>query len=411
MSQDEISVVSHRTARILGDARQACEFLSRVPQSHAQVSALAASLAQSGHVVVAAELERLAAAEGSYRESLRAAGTRGAVDDRGVRLGVRAVCGAVRSDPAAAAQLPGGQGGSRLAEFAGVLGLLTEVSLRRLQTSKARRADDAREIANRQARIDAAEVETRRLGDALRRQRAEQARALASIDAKTAALKAALDLSAGVSSESLKGLAGSMETRSVGVRETAGAREAQLRADLDKVQVEFKVSCDAHGEAEAGLRKKLVRARLEKETAMREYDAALGTVLAKVAAAENLDAERRALEDYAQYFARVDGERARRAEEEAEAEREFLLKVTLAKWAKEHRIKTFLMPWVARARAQILACVFFFCFCCALWAAMPAFFHPGKHALEAALTPHQPTPPHHPTQLPIQSTAPPAPPT
>jgi hypothetical protein len=323
------------------------------------VASLAAALARSGHTVVAEELERLALAEGSYREALRSQGGRsgGAADDSGVRSHVRALVGALRVDPSAAGGLPPAPSGSRLADFCGVLAALTEVTLRRMQTSKARRADDARELANRQARIDAGEVEARRLDEALRRQRAAQRRALEALEEKHGLLKAELATATALSTEALAGVQSLASARAAGVRETQGAAEAALKGELDRVQVEYRVSCDAHAEAEAGLRKRLVRCRLEKETAMREYDAALGAVLAKVDAASDTAAERSAVADFTQYFARVDAERGVRAAEEAAAERDHLLRVTLGAWAREHRIKAFLLPWVARKKLEIEACV------------------------------------------------------
>jgi hypothetical protein len=370
----EVDVECHRVARILGEARQAVEHIARVPQSAAQVSALAAALARSGHTVVAAELERLAQAEGSYREAVRSQGGRsgGAADDGGVRAGVRALVGALRSDPAAAAApaaagggggggggatLPAAPPGARLADFSALLGALTEVTLRRLQTSKARRADDAREVANRQARIDAGEAEAQRLAEALQRQRASQRRALDALEEQHAALAAELASCSAQASEALAGVQGLAGAKAAGVRESAGAAEAALRGELDRLQVEHRVACDGHAEAEANLRKRLVRSRLERETAMREYDAALGGVLAKTAAATDLARQRAAVADFKQYFARVDGEREVLRAEAAAAEREHLLRVTLGAWVREHRVKAFIVPWVTAKKLEMDACV------------------------------------------------------
>ena len=368
----EVDVECHRVARILGEARQAVEHIARVPQSAAQVSALAAALARSGHTVVAAELARLAQAEGSYREAVRSQGGRsgGAADDSGVRAGIRALVGALRSDPAAAAPAGSGGGGggggatlpavppgSRLADFSALLAALTEVTLRRLQTSKARRADDAREVANRQARSDAGEAEAQRLGEALQRQRSAQRVALDALEEQHAALTAELASCTAQASEALAGVQGLAGAKAAGVREGAGAAEAALRGELDRLQVEHRVACDSHAEAEANLRKRLVRSRLERETAMREYDGALGGVLAKTAAAADVARQRAAAADFVQYFARVDGERAVVRAEAAAAEREHLLRVTLGAWVREHRIKAFVVPWVTAKKLEMDACV------------------------------------------------------
>ena len=174
-------------------------------------------------------------------------------------------------------------------------------------------------------------------------------------DAEAARLRAELAAARGASAEALKSVGDALASRVALTQETYGATEAAQREALMKVQADYRAACDAHGEAEAALRKRVVRARLERDTAQKEYEATTGALREKLAAAQQLGEERAALADYEQYYARVDAERAKLEREEASVAREKLVNVALRDWVLAHRCRKFLKPWVAKVRAKVAA--------------------------------------------------------
>ena len=190
MSSDERveDVEFARLSAILLDAVSQVDLLSHVPKGGSeQLSALASSLASRGHPGVAGELEALGRVEARYFEALRTQGSGRSsssvmLGDYGsVREQLRAVGAAVQAEPGARAALEGAAAHPQAGGLVEVLRDLVAVVRHRLYLSRARRADDARETANRQVRIHAGEEEAARLGEALRRQRAAQRKALSDL--------------------------------------------------------------------------------------------------------------------------------------------------------------------------------------------------------------------------------------
>lgn len=270
-----------------------------------------------------------------------------------VSRGMRALSLACRSYGGALAHFPPTPPGSRISEFMMCVGALSDALVRRLQTSKARAAHDAAELANRQRRIDEGETELARTTEALRRQRAAQRKELAALTEKEALLTSELALQVANAAEILGTLQAGNNSQVASVRGDAAGLDGGVKAELDKLQVDVRVARDAHGEVEAGLRKLVVRRRLESETALKEYDAAVGALKVKLEAAKDISAPKAALADYLQYFERVDRERGVVEVERLQAERDQLIGVTLRDMVRMHRIKTFILPFVHKQKKRI----------------------------------------------------------
>jgi hypothetical protein len=282
-----------------------------------------------------------------------AAAPAAAPDDASVGAHMHDLAALLRSDEGAVQLLPGVPANSRLAELAALLGQVVHFAGRRLATSKARLADDAKLAANRGARIGAGEAELVALEEALRRAKAAHKKELAEVEGKSGRLREELAACTGASEEALRGVQAAFTTRVAVTQEAYGATEGTQRELLMKLQADYRAACDAHAEAEAALRKKVVRARLERDTALKEYDAVVAALRGKLAATGALGEERAAVADYEQYYARVDTELAKREREAAEVAREKLIHVTLRDWMFAHRCRTFIKPWVEKMRAQV----------------------------------------------------------
>jgi hypothetical protein len=372
----EVELECSRVVGILSELIMSLDLASRVPMGQVQTGALAAALNENGYSEVSEELERLGGCEAGYRDLLRphggsrassggyntagvAAGGGGAGEEgvagagREVSRGMRALSLACRSDGGALAHFPPTPPGSSISEFMMCVGALSDALVRRLQTSKARAAHDAGELANRQRRIDEGEKELARITEALRKQRAAQRKELAALTEKEALLTKELDIQVTSAAEILGTLQAGMDSQVASVRGQAAEQDGGVKGELDKLQVDLRVARDAHGEVEAGLRKLVVRRRLEGETALREYDAVVGALKAKLEVARDTAAPRAALADYLQYFERVDRERSVVEAERVQAERDQLIGVTLRDMLRLHRIKTFILPFVHKQKKRI----------------------------------------------------------
>ncbi len=366
---------SSRVLGILREATASTDRAARVPQSASQLRSLTASLESAGHAEVAAQLDSLSAEEVAYARLIRDRGGRhgmrggsssssgvggggggGATvaasmpDDAAVGGHFSDLAALLRSDEGAVRLLPPVPAGSRLAELAALLGSVTALAARRLATSKARMADDAKLVANRSARIAAGEAELLVLEETLQRNKAAHKMELAELEGKSGRLRDELGVCKGASEEALKGVQAAFATRVALTQEAYGATDATQRELLMKLQADYRAACDAHAEAEVALRKKVVRARLERETALKEYDTVVTALRHKLAAMGAVAEEQAAVDDYAQYYARVDAEVAKREREAAEIAREHLVNVTLRDWIFAHRCRKFLKPWIAKMR-------------------------------------------------------------
>ncbi len=376
---------SSRVLGILSEAATSTDRAARVPQSASQLRSLTATLEQHGHSEVAAQLDALSAEEVAYARLIRDRGGRRALvssgglsgggggggggggvgvgaaaaaaasDDAAVGAHMRDLAALLRSDEGAVRLLPAVPAGSRLAELGALLGQVTVFAGRRLASSKARIADDAKLVANRSARISVGEAELVALEGTLRTAKAAHKRELAELEERSGRLRDELRVCTGASEEALKGVQAAFATRVALTQEAYGATEATQRELLMKLQADYRAACDAHAEAEVALRKKVVRARLERDTALKEYDGVVGALREKLAAVSAVAEEHAAVEDYAQYYARVDAELAKRAREAAEVAREQLHNVTLRDWIFAHRCRKFISPWIAKMRKDIAA--------------------------------------------------------
>ena len=361
----EIEVECSRVSGILSELIMGLDLAIKIPEDRHHAQPVITSFYEHGRETVGLELESLVTSEAEFREAIRSrssgyipseVGGGGALlaDDSGTRFGMRAVATAFRSDPEALKLLPQPQTPNhRMVDFMMHIHSLSEVLVRRLQTSKARQNDDALELANRQRRIDEGEKEITRVTELLRKQRLRQRAELAEVVEKEAVLHKELAGSTASSQEALQGVLTAGATRAAASREDFAGTITAVTAELEKAQVEYKVLCDAHAEAEAALRKNVVRRRLESETAMREFDVSVGALQAKLTEALNTKTEQAALEDYLQYFLRVDAEKAVIEAERVQAERDFLIGVTLRNAVRDLKIKCFILPFVLRQKKRI----------------------------------------------------------
>jgi len=362
----EIDVECSRVSGILNELIMSLDFASRIPEDRHHAHPVIVALHENGHEAIAGELERLVHNEAEYREAMRARGGKSSghlpigggsvvhVDDTGTRLGMRAVASAFRSDPEALSHLPQPLASCRkMGDFMVHVSLLSDVMMRRLQTSKARQADDALELANRQRRIDEGENEITRITEALRKQRIKHRKELSELEEREKSLHKELAASTASSEDALRSVQTAGSTRESATRENFAGSTATNTAELEKAQVDYKVLCESHGEAEAALRKNLLRRRLECETAMREFDAVVGSLQAKLMEALDTKTETAALEDYLQYFARVDKEKAVIEEERLQEERDHLVGVTLRDAVRDMRIRSFILPFVLRQKKRL----------------------------------------------------------
>ena len=305
---------------VLSDAVTSVSLLARIPQSTSQAAALASSLERAGHVTAAAELESLAAAESLYREAMRACGGRrggvGAPDVGAVSDAARALARALRSSPAAAAMLGSTTPSARVSEFGGALRTLGDDVARRLKISKAAADEAAAAAAQRSKRVAKVEANLERVRTSRVAARVAAADAGIEIDHTITRLTAELTAAARGAQAGLQAVHSAASARLAAGVERATASAATATATQEKLAADLKAAIEANTEAEAVLRKRIARARLELETAEKEYETGVGTMVSTIAAARaQLSEERPALADFVQYFNEVDVEKTLRDKE------------------------------------------------------------------------------------------------
>ncbi len=185
-------------------------------------------------------------------------------------------------------------------------------------------------MANKMGRIDNAEREVALLRQELAKQRAARVRASGELDAQLAKLSDELATSQKLAGAELQGMQGAGAAKAASIADTHAKTEAALQAQLEKLQADLKAAADAHVDAEANLRKRRTRAKLEIEGLVREYDAAQAAAQAEVDAVRaSIAYERRPLEDLRRYYGKVDDELARVEDERLKAERKYFVDVTV----------------------------------------------------------------------------------
>jgi DNA repair exonuclease SbcCD ATPase subunit len=153
------------------------------------------------------------------------------------------------------------------------LGPLIELSSRKLVTSRSAARDEQVEMQNKQTRIDNAEREVALLQDELKRQRASRSKQITELEDSLTSVRNELVSVAKNAEQELKNLQGHGTQRTTDLDSGHATKEAALKAQLDKLNADYKTACDAHIDAEANIRKRKVRARAEVEAAIGEYGA------------------------------------------------------------------------------------------------------------------------------------------
>jgi hypothetical protein len=326
-----------KVTAVIEEGAARLRMLARVPHASRDLAALSESIAAAGLHDVAEDIGRLAVLEHELKEGSRLAkhgasfahGTDNdakAADDTAVRATARRLAHAMRADPFAANLLPAHES-HKLADAAGTLTHLRDICARHLVTSRVAAADEATEVSNKASRIAGAEREAALLGEELRRQRTARAKAAGEIEESLAAVRAELAAKARAAEGELSGLSSAGTTRAGTMEGAHDKSGAALKAARDKLTAELKVAGEAHVDAEAGQRKKKVRARAEVEAAVAEHDVACAAALAAVEAMRaTVRTEAPPLAALAEYYGKIDSELARvAAEEVADAEAVFMV--------------------------------------------------------------------------------------
>jgi hypothetical protein len=197
-------------------------------------------------------------------------------------------------------------------------------------TSRACAQDDAIELANKLERTGVSEKELGSLSTVLAKERAERQREVAESEALLHKLQSELTLAHKGTEEALKAVQGSAAQRLHGLQEAHALSASAEREAQERLSAAYKAACEAHLEAEAALRKKKTRARLELEGAAKEYEAATSSLKSRIEQVKAaLAAEEPALLDFRQYYKRLDVELAVLAGEALAAHRKHLIEVTL----------------------------------------------------------------------------------
>jgi hypothetical protein len=162
-----------------------------------------------------------------------------------------------------------------LAQLASALQQLMDTTSKRLLTTRNELKDAATEMRNKLARTDNAERELALLQDELKKQRAARERKAADLDALLTKLtvdEARVQASAAADLQAVQATGQEATTYLTSSHRVSAAA---LATELDRLTAEHKALVDAHGEAEATLRKRRARAAEEASEARREYDSAM----------------------------------------------------------------------------------------------------------------------------------------
>jgi chromosome segregation ATPase len=219
---------------------------------------------------------------------------------------------------------------SGLSALAATLRALEGVAARRLGSTRQQQQDLEVEMSNKMGRIDNAEREVALLRQELAKQRAARVRASGELDAQLAKLQDELVMSQKLAGAELQGMQGAGAAKAASIADVHAKTEAALQAQLEKLQADLKAAADAHVDAEANLRKRRARAKLEIEGLVQEFDKAQAAAQAEIDAVRaSIEYERKPLEDLKRYYGKVDDELGRLEDERLKAERKYFVEVTV----------------------------------------------------------------------------------
>lgn len=290
-----------RVTSILQDSTARLKLLARLPYTSREFANLVETAGELGQNELAEELANVAQVEQDYKEAMKHARQIGAeqstVDDSALRSSYKRLAHMLRIDRRAGDVLPivasvprsagakhhqeadeaGSQTGhgGHMSGFIERMGPLIEVSSRKLITTRAAARDEQVETQNKQTRIDNAEREVALLQDELKRQRAARAKQITELEDVLTAVRNELISVARSAESELKQLQAQGQVKTTDLDSGHGSREAALKAQLDKLNAEYKTASEAHIEAEANIRKRKVRARAEVEAAIGKYSRAV----------------------------------------------------------------------------------------------------------------------------------------
>lgn len=309
---------------LLRSSADSSALLGQIPLSSRETNALAANLERAGHDAAADEISQLAAIELAFRESLRGHGGRhniGQSDDgimapdQGLQQ-ARAVLKVLQHDASARSSLPS-DADSNLTILAASLKTLVDIAAKRLVTTRQQKMDLEIEFKNKQSRIDNAEREVTLLREELSKQRQLRAKQMAELDASLTKVKDELVSAQKVAEAELKEMQTAGSNKLSSISDSHAKNEGSLAAQMEKLQATLKESAEKHVDAEANLRKRKVRSRLEVETLVKDYDAAMAAVQEKIdGVLVETKSETAPLVDLKQYYVKINAELARLADED-----------------------------------------------------------------------------------------------
>jgi len=371
---------TNRVSLTLKDASSGLSILARLPTTRRQAESIATRLGASStstkadsakqHLaILGQEIQRTAELEQQYRDMLKekaaaekaaaiaaaaaalsaassideGAGAqppistpeeKGPTEDPALGLQYASILRLLRSDMAAAdAALPplktdGPENG--LSALAATINALESIMSRRLGSTRQQLLDLEVEMSNKMGRIDNAEREVALLEQELAKQRAMRTKAAGELEESLRKLKDELVQSQTVAAAELQSMQTTGTQKSAQLSQAHAKNEANVQAQIEKLQTELKTQADAHIDAEANLRKRRARARLEVETLIKEYDIAQSAIFQEIEAVKKAIAnEALPLADLKRYYSKVDAELGRLEEERLIAERKYFLEVTV----------------------------------------------------------------------------------
>jgi hypothetical protein len=217
-----------------------------------------------------------------------------------------------------------------LSALAATINALESIASRRLGSTRQQLLDLEVEMSNKLGRIDNAEREVALLQQELTKQRAMRAKAAGELEESLRKLRDDLVQSQTVAAAELQSMQTTGSQKSTQLSLTHAKNDAHVQAQIEKLQTELKTQADAHIDAEANLRKRRARARLEVETLIKEYDTAQSAIFQEIEAVKKtLANEALPLADLKRYYSKVDAELGRLEEERLIAERKYFLEVTV----------------------------------------------------------------------------------
>jgi len=236
--------------------------------------------------------------------------------------------------------------GNLTSEHSAVLALgstlynLVEIAAKQLITTRQQKIDTEIETKNKLGRIENAEREVALLQQELEKQRVHRTQQMNDLNNQLQKVKEELISAQKHADSELKDMHSQGTNKMNIINDYHSKQDTSLHATLEKLQADLKTAVDAHIDAEANVRKRKARARLEAETLVKEYDTAL--IAAQTAIDEmrnSFVSETAPLEDLRQYYKRIDAELIRLEEERLIAEDKYFHEVTLLNFKKKVVIK------------------------------------------------------------------------